>query len=79
MAALVRRLGTRDAALIVMGGIIGSGIFRNPSVVAKQLHNGPLIVLACIDQGLPEDTDAELSEAKLLANVVATEESCDQI
>jgi basic amino acid/polyamine antiporter, APA family len=32
---LLRRLGARDAALIVMGGIIGSGIFRNPSVVAK--------------------------------------------
>jgi len=27
---LVRRLGTRDAALIVMGGIVGSGIFINP-------------------------------------------------
>ncbi|HEY5258550.1 MAG TPA: amino acid permease [Candidatus Baltobacteraceae bacterium] len=51
MAALVRRLGTRDAALIVMGGIIGSGIFRNPSVVAKQLHNGPLIVLAWVAGG----------------------------
>ena len=51
MAALVRRLGTRDAALIVMGGIVGSGIFRNPSVVAKQLHNGPLIVLAWVAGG----------------------------
>lgn len=37
-ATLLRRLGTRDAALIVMGGIIGSGIFRNPSVVAQSLH-----------------------------------------
>ncbi|MBV8583840.1 MAG: amino acid permease [Candidatus Eremiobacteraeota bacterium] len=35
MPKLLRRLGARDAALIVMGGIIGSGIFRNPSVVAK--------------------------------------------
>ena len=32
---LLRRLGTRDAALIVMGGIVGSGIFMNPSVVAR--------------------------------------------
>jgi len=39
-ATLLRRLGTRDAALIVMGGIIGSGIFRNPSVVAKIVHVG---------------------------------------
>lgn len=35
MAKLLRRLGTRDAALIVMGGIVGSGIFMNPSVVAR--------------------------------------------
>ncbi len=34
-AKLARRLGPFDAALIVMGGIVGSGIFRNPSVVAK--------------------------------------------
>src|SRR5579864_6678668 len=34
---LARRLGPYDAALIVMGGIIGSGIFRNPSVVAKDV------------------------------------------
>ena len=46
MAKLLRRLGTRDAALIVMGGIIGSGIFRNPSVVAKLVHTGPLVMLA---------------------------------
>jgi APA family basic amino acid/polyamine antiporter len=36
---LLRRLGARDAALIVMGGIVGSGIFRNPSVVAKLAPN----------------------------------------
>ncbi|HKU81017.1 MAG TPA: amino acid permease [Candidatus Tumulicola sp.] len=35
LAKLLRRLGTRDAALIVMGGIVGSGIFMNPSVVAR--------------------------------------------
>lgn len=38
MAKLARRLGAFDAALIVMGGIIGTGIFRNPSVVAKSVH-----------------------------------------
>jgi APA family basic amino acid/polyamine antiporter len=37
---LARLLGKRDAALIVMGGIIGSGIFMNPSVVAHYLANG---------------------------------------
>ncbi len=49
---LLRRLGVRDAALIVMGGIIGSGIFMNPSVVAKQLHTAPLILLAWVIGGL---------------------------
>jgi len=34
--ALVRRLGLLDVTLIVMGGIIGSGIFVNPSVVAAR-------------------------------------------
>lgn len=38
MTKLARRLGVFDAALIVMGGIVGSGIFRNPSVVAKIVH-----------------------------------------
>jgi APA family basic amino acid/polyamine antiporter len=45
MATLVRRLGLFDAALIVMGGIIGSGIFRNPSVVAQRVHTPALIML----------------------------------
>jgi APA family basic amino acid/polyamine antiporter len=40
MAKLARRLGAFDAALIVMGGIIGTGIFRNPSVVAQSVHAG---------------------------------------
>ncbi len=34
--ALNRRLGTFDVTLIVMGGIVGSGIFVNPSVVAAR-------------------------------------------
>jgi APA family basic amino acid/polyamine antiporter len=42
---LLRSLGTRDAALIVMGGIIGSGIFMNPSVVARYVHSGLLVML----------------------------------
>ncbi len=43
---LARRLGARDAALIVMGGIIGSGIFMNPSVVARHLPSALLVMLA---------------------------------
>src|SRR5437588_11973883 len=41
---LARQLGLFDATLIVVGGIIGSGIFMNPYVVARQLHTPALIV-----------------------------------
>jgi APA family basic amino acid/polyamine antiporter len=37
MTQLARRLGLFDAVMIVMGGIIGSGIFINPYLVARQL------------------------------------------
>lgn len=42
--ALARRLGLFDATMIVMGGIIGSGIFMNPSVVARQI-TAPVLIL----------------------------------
>jgi APA family basic amino acid/polyamine antiporter len=42
---LVRRLGLFDATMIVMGGIIGSGIFINPYVVARQVTT-PFLILA---------------------------------
>jgi APA family basic amino acid/polyamine antiporter len=48
---LLRRLGTRDAALIVMGGIVGSGIFMNPSVVARFLGNGSLVMAVWVAGG----------------------------
>jgi APA family basic amino acid/polyamine antiporter len=41
---LARRLGLFDATMIVMGGIVGSGIFINPYVVAQQVHT-PLLIL----------------------------------
>jgi APA family basic amino acid/polyamine antiporter len=41
---LARRLGLFDATMIVMGGIIGSGIFMNPSVVARQVST-PFLIL----------------------------------
>src|SRR5882762_8921975 len=44
MATLARRLGPFDAMMIVMGGIIGSGIFINPYVVARQVHTPTMIV-----------------------------------
>ena len=43
---LAKRLGAFDATLIVMGGIIASGIFMNPSVVAQRLHSTNLILFA---------------------------------
>ena len=43
---LARKLGVFDATMIVMGGIIGAGIFVNPSVVARQVHTPTLEVLA---------------------------------
>jgi len=36
---LVRRLGRFDATMLVMGGIIGSGIFLNPAEVARAISS----------------------------------------
>ncbi len=49
---LARRLGVFDAAMIVMGGIIGAGIFINPYVVAQQVHSTTLILGAWAAGGL---------------------------
>ena len=38
----LRRLGLFSGVMMVIGGIIGSGIFRNPSVVPRLVHTGPL-------------------------------------
>ena len=39
-----RQLGVFDATMLVMGGIVGSGIFMNPSVVVRQVHT-PFLIL----------------------------------
>jgi basic amino acid/polyamine antiporter, APA family len=39
-----RQLGLFDATMIVMGGIVGAGIFANPSEVAHHVHT-PLLIL----------------------------------
>ena len=49
---LARRLGAFDATMIVMGGIIGAGIFMNPSVVARQVQSPALILGAWALGGL---------------------------
>ena len=49
---LARRLGPFDATMIVMGGIIGAGIFVNPSVVARSVHTPALVLGAWIIGGV---------------------------
>jgi len=43
-AQLARKLGLFDGTMLVMGGIIGSGIFMNPHVVAEVVHTPELIL-----------------------------------
>jgi basic amino acid/polyamine antiporter, APA family len=50
-SGLVARLGLFDATMIVMGGIVGSGIFINPYVVAEQVHTPALILGAWVIGG----------------------------
>ncbi len=47
-----RGLGLFDATMIVMGGIVGAGVFINPYVVARQVGTGPLILLAWLIGGV---------------------------
>lgn len=49
---LARRIGLFDATMIVMGGIIGAGIFMNPYVVARQVSTPWLILGAWAFGGL---------------------------
>ncbi len=41
-----RALGRFDATMVVIGGIIGSGIFINPYIVAERLDTAPLVLTA---------------------------------
>ena len=43
-ASLAHRLGLFDTTMLAMGGMIGSGIFMNPSLVARPVHT-PLLIL----------------------------------
>ena len=51
-AQLLRRVGLFDATMIVMGGIVGAGIFINPYVVARQLHSPALILMVWVAGGV---------------------------
>jgi basic amino acid/polyamine antiporter, APA family len=49
---LVRRIGFFDATMVVMGGIVGAGIFINGYVVAQQVHTSALIIGAWLVGGV---------------------------
>ncbi len=51
-SGLVARLNLFDATMMVMGGIVGAGIFMNPYVVARQVHTPVLILFAWVLGGL---------------------------
>src|SRR5947208_14552510 len=48
---LARRLGLFDGTMIVIGGIIGEGIFVNPAVVARNVHTPFLVIGAWLIGG----------------------------
>jgi APA family basic amino acid/polyamine antiporter len=47
-----RRLGLFDVVLLVIGSVIGSGIFRTPAVVAQRLHIPGLTIAAWLTGGI---------------------------
>ena len=65
-AGLARRLGLFDATMLVMGGIIGAGIFVNPAEVARIVTTPELIVGAWLIGGLVAIAGA-LVDAELAA------------
>jgi basic amino acid/polyamine antiporter, APA family len=52
LTQLARRLGSLDATMVVVSGIIGSGIFINPYIVAQQVGSPALILAVWIAGGL---------------------------
>ena len=49
--SLRRELGTFDATMVVVGGIIGAGIFINPAIVAQRLPTAGLVLAAWVAGG----------------------------
>jgi APA family basic amino acid/polyamine antiporter len=47
----LRRLGVFDTTMVVIGGIIGAGIFLNPAIVAQRVHSAAFILTAWIVGG----------------------------
>jgi APA family basic amino acid/polyamine antiporter len=44
-SSYIRRLGVFDTTMIVIGGIIGAGIFLNPAIVAQRVHTTTFILV----------------------------------
>ncbi|HEV7839941.1 MAG TPA: amino acid permease, partial [Gemmatimonadaceae bacterium] len=47
----IRRLGVFDTTMVVIGGIIGAGIFLNPSIVAQRVHSTAFILTVWVIGG----------------------------
>src|SRR5689334_4570304 len=52
LMALKRELGFFDATMVVVGGIIGTGIFVNPYIVARGLDSTTLVLGAWFAGGV---------------------------
>jgi APA family basic amino acid/polyamine antiporter len=52
MDSLPRKLGLLDATLIVIGIVIGSGIFLLPNLIARNLPSGPAIISVWVAAGV---------------------------
>jgi APA family basic amino acid/polyamine antiporter len=50
-SSYLRRLGVFDTTMVVIGGIIGAGIFLNPAIVAQRVHTSAFILTAWIIGG----------------------------
>ncbi len=50
--ALVRRLGLYTAVAVVVGSMIGSGIFKKPAVMADILHSPGLLLATWVLAGV---------------------------
>src|SRR5262249_4282264 len=48
---LLRRLNTFDLALICIGTVVGSGIFRTPAAVAQRAHLSTLVLVCWVAGG----------------------------
>jgi len=71
MDQLPRKLGLLDATLIVIGIVIGSGIFLLPNLIARSLPSGPAIIAVWVATGVLSYFGA-LAYAELGAMMPAT-------